>query len=134
MQYDRHEIAALIGSRVTVRRYVQPTLVSGDPGRELKYEHEGIVTAIDPAGRMVFESLPDPVWPEFAFLGGDPAQGTCKYLVTEILRDGEFDCCGHCEHNEGLPATMPPHGDSCAEGCNDEAAATVAAGNGGTGA
>ena len=91
MQYTRHEVPALVGERVTVRRYVQPTLRSGDPSRELTHQHEGTVTGIDPQGRMVFDSLPDPVFPEHAFLGGDPAQGTCRYLVTEVFRDGEED-------------------------------------------
>jgi hypothetical protein len=75
---------ALIGRNVRIRRYVQPTLKDGDPDRELRGETAGTVTRIDRRGRLVLDSDPDPVWPGYQFLGGDPQLATCRYLVTEI--------------------------------------------------
>lgn len=89
MEYSRHEIAALAGVKVTVRRYIQPTLKAGDPDREPAGEHAGTVTHIDGAGRLVLDSCPEAIWPEPAFLGGSPQHGTSRWLVTEITRDGE---------------------------------------------
>lgn len=89
MEYSRHEVAALAGVKVTVRRYIQPTLKAGDPDREQAGEHAGTVTHVDGAGRLVLDSCPEAIWPEPAFLGGSPQHGTSRWLVTEITRDGE---------------------------------------------
>ena len=83
----RHEIAGLVGTRIVVHRYIQPSLSADDPEREPAGEHDGIVTGIDAGGRMILDSCPDPIWPEPQFLGGEPQRGTSRYLVTEISKE-----------------------------------------------
>jgi hypothetical protein len=88
MTRTAEELAALTGRRVTVRRYVQPTLAPGDPQREPASEHAGTVTRIDSAGRIVLDSCADAIWPEPQYLGGEPQHGTSRWLVTEISAEG----------------------------------------------
>lgn len=75
------------GDRVRVRRYQQPHLDRPD-GRELEAEYTGIVKDIRywPGQTQIFmdEAEGGFFCPEYVFFGGDPRDGTCRYLVTEI--------------------------------------------------
>lgn len=86
MDITRHDIDALAGTRVRVRRWIQPTLRPGDPERELADEITGTVAGVPgSAGLMILDSRPgEPVCPEFQFLGGLPQDGTARYMVTEV--------------------------------------------------
>lgn len=77
------------GTRVVIRRWIQPTLKAGDPDRKSKSSHKGTVTAVDHVGRLVLDSCKDPIYPEPQFLGGIPQYGTARWLVTEVTIEGE---------------------------------------------
>lgn len=84
MEITRHDVGGLIGKRVRVRRWIQSTISTGEPERELADDLTGTVTAAD-GGLMTLDSRPgEPVCPEFQFLGGLPQDETARYLVTEV--------------------------------------------------
>lgn len=68
------------GQRVHARRYAQTGLRHDAPGRELTGEWTGTADGkrgmrIDGSGEYLDFG--------YVFLGGDPQDGTCMYLVTE---------------------------------------------------
>jgi hypothetical protein len=71
-----------IGDKVRVRRFVQPGLRGSHPERELQGEWTGTVTS--EWGCSLDADAGEYLDFGYVFLGGNPADGTCSYLVTEV--------------------------------------------------
>jgi hypothetical protein len=73
------------GASVTVRRWIQPSLKPGDPGRKLAIEFSWVIGAMADGLIHMDEAEGGFFCPDYVFLGGDPREGTCSYLVTEVI-------------------------------------------------
>jgi hypothetical protein len=72
------------GDRVRARRYVQPTLTSGDPAREFQFECFG--TAV--GGTRMRTASGDYLDFGYVHCPGGWHDGTSAYLVTEVELEG----------------------------------------------